>query len=282
MFNERGKRVKKAGPASPVQILGFSGQPQAGDKFQCMDSEKDARTISTKRQQLKREHEFRKTRAKTLFEFSEQIKQGEVKELTVIIKGDMDGSVEALEDSLLKIKNDEVEVNIIHKSVGAITEADVLLAAASNAFILGFHVRPNLNARNLAAKEEVDIRTYDVIYDAIGDVKAALEGMLSPEVSEEVLGNVEVREIFKVPKVGTIAGCYVTSGKVIRNSKVKIVRDGVVIYNGVISSLKRFKDDIKEVQTGYECGIGVENYNDLKIEDVLEVYQLVESKRELK
>jgi len=280
-FNERDKKVKSAPPSTPVQVLGFAGMPQAGDLFTVMESDKAAKALSLKRRQLKREHDFRKTSAKSLYDISEMIRTGGIKELLLILKADTDGSLEALEDSFSKLSTEEVEVKVIHKSIGAITEADVLLASASGAIIVGFTVRPNLQARNLAEKEEVEIHLYDVIYDAIADVKAALEGLLEPEITEEITSTVEVREVFKVPKVGSIAGCYVLSGAVVRNSKVRLIRDGVVVHDGIVGSLKRFKEDAKEVSTGFECGIGLERFNDIKIGDILETYKLVEAKRVL-
>lgn len=281
LFNERGKRIKETPPSSPIQILGFAGMPQAGDIFIGMDSDKEAKILSYKRQQLKREHDYRTRPAKTLYDFSKQIQMGSIKELLIILKADTNGSIEALEDSFLKLSNPEADVKIIHKSIGAVNEADVLLASASQAIIIGFNIRPNTNARNLAAREGIDIRLYEVIYDAIEDVRAALEGLLEPEISEEVESTIEVRNIFYVPKVGTIAGCYVTSGKVIRNSKVRLVRDGTIVYTGIIVSLKRFKDDIKEVVSGFECGIGLDKFNDIKVGDILETFKMVEVKRVL-
>ncbi|MCH7783055.1 translation initiation factor IF-2 [candidate division KSB1 bacterium] len=278
MYNERGQKVKEAPPSTPVQILGFAGMPQAGDSLIGMGSDKEAKELALKRQILKREHDFRKTSAKSLFDISEQVKHGVIKELLIILKADTDGSVEAIEDSFLKLTGKNVEIKIIHKSIGAITEADVLLASASHAIIIGFHVRPNLNARNIAAKENIDIRLYDVIYDAISDVKTALEGLLEPEISEEIEATVEVRDIFRVPKVGTIAGSYVVSGTAYRNSKVRIIRDGVVVHDGIVESLRRFKDDVKEVATGYECGIGSEGFNDIKVGDILETYKTIDVK----
>ncbi len=281
MFNERGKKMKEAPPATPVQIIGFSGMPQAGDVLVGVESERDSRNIALKRQRLKREREIRRTPVKSLFDISERIKMGEIKELLVILKADTDGSIGALEDSLLKLSTDEVEVKVIHKSIGAITEADVLLASASNAIIIGFHVRPNMNARIASERESVSIQLYDIIYDAISDVKMALEGMLEPDIKEEIEATIEVRDLFRIPKVGLIAGCYVTSGKVVRNQKARLVRDGIVIYDGKVASLRRFKEDAKEVASGFECGVGLENYNDVKVEDIIEVYKLIEVKRSL-
>ncbi|HTY02041.1 MAG TPA: translation initiation factor IF-2 [Bacteroidota bacterium] len=281
MFDERGNRLESAGPSAPVQLTGLDGFPQAGDPFIVMESDREAREISLRRQQLKREQDFRQIHLTTLDDISEQIKQGGVKELAVIVKGDVDGSVEALSDSLMKTAHKEVKLRVIHSGVGMISESDVILAAASNAVIIGFRVRPNLNARRLAEKEKVDIRMYTIIYDAIDDVHQALEGLLSPEKKEEIIGTAEVREIFKVPRIGNIAGCHVQDGKIARNNKVRLVRDGIQIFDGAISSLKRFKDDVREVEAGFECGIGLENYNDMKPGDVVEAYRIVESKRKL-
>ena len=281
MFDERGKRVELAKPSTPVQVLGFDGIPQAGDTFSVVDSDRTAREISIKRQQLKREQDFRQVHLVSLDNISQQIQEGQIKELNIIVKGDVDGSVGALADSLMKISNSEVRVRVIHKAVGGISESDVLLAAASRAVIIGFHVRPNLNARQLAERENVDIRMYNIIYDAIEDVKKALEGLLAPERKEEIAATVEVRQTFKVPKAGTVAGCYVQDGKIARSNKVRLVRDGIVIYDGAIASLKRFKDDVREVEQGFECGIGLENFNDIKVGDVIEAYRIVELKRKL-
>ncbi|MBX2974923.1 MAG: translation initiation factor IF-2 [Ignavibacteriaceae bacterium] len=281
MFDERNKKVLEAGPATPVLVLGLEGAPQAGDLFICVDSEREAREIANKRQQLKREQDQKQVHHLTLDEISRQIKIGGVKELPLIVKGDVDGSVEALSDSLMKLSTEEVIVRVIHRGVGAISEGDVLLADASNAIIVGFHVRPNLNARKLAETQKVDIRIYSVIYDAINEVKSALEGLLSPILSEEITGTVEVRETFKVPKVGTVAGCYVLEGKISRNNKVRIIRNGIVNYEGEIGALKRFKDDVKEVDAGYECGISIHNFNDLKISDIIESFKIIETKKKL-
>ena len=281
MFDERGKKITKAPPSTPVQVLGFEGTPQAGDTFIVVDSEKQAREVGLKRQQLKREQDQKQVHHITLDEIAKQISIGGVKELPLIVKGDVDGSVEALSDSLMKLSTEEVIVRVIHKGVGGISEGDVLLAAASHAIIVGFHVRPNLNARKLAEKEKVDIRLYNVIYDTINEVKSALEGLLSPIISEEVTSSVEVRDIFKVPKVGTVAGCYVLDGKVTRNNKVRLIRDGIVIHEGEINALKRFKDDVKEVDAGYECGISINNFNDIKVGDIIEAYKMVETKKKL-
>ena len=281
MFDERNNPVTSAPPSTPVQILGFTGSPQAGDKMIVVKTEQEAREISVKRQQLKREHSFRQQRRLTLDQISKMIAEGEVKELPIVIKADVDGSVEALSDSIMELCCEDVGVRIIHKGVGAITETDVYLAEASRAVIIGFHVTPTTQARELAAKEEIDIRLYKVIYDVVNDVKLALSGLLEPEVSEEVIGEIEIRDIFKASKIGSIAGCYVTSGNVHRNDKVRLVRDGKPVYDGKFSSLKRFKDDVKEVASGYECGLTLENYNDVKVGDKIEVYKLVETARSL-
>ncbi len=281
MFDERNKKMDEAGPAAPVLVLGFEGSPQAGDGFVVVDSEREAREISLKRQQIKREQDHRQVRLITLDQIAQQISQGGFKELPLIVKGDVDGSVEALADSLMKLSNAEVAIKVIHKSVGAISESDVLLAAASKAIIVGFHVRPNTNARKLAENEHVDIRLYNVIYDAINEVKSALEGMLSPVLSEEMVAAIEIRDTFKVPKIGTVAGCYVQEGKINRNDKIRLFRDGIVIYEGNLASLKRFKDDVKEVDAGYECGLNIANFNDIKIGDVIESYKVIETKKKL-
>ena len=281
MFDERGNRVKEAKPAAPVMVLGFDGMPQAGDTIVVVDGDREAKDISLKRQQLKREQDFRQIRFTTLDDISKQIKEGKQVDLKVIIKGDVDGSVEALSDSLLKLGSNEVRVSVIHKGIGEVSENDVLLAAASGAIIIGFNVRPNLKARKLAQSEKVDIRLHNIIYDVINEVKLALEGLLEPEKSEEVLATVEVRQTFKVPKIGLIAGCYVLDGKISRGNKVRLLRDGFIIFDGNILSLKRFKDDVREVESGYECGISLENFNDIKVGDIIESYRIVEIKRKL-
>ena len=281
MHDERGKSVKEAIPSTPVTILGLDGAPQAGDKFYVFEDEKEAKQIAAKRTQLLREQSVRTQRHITLDEIGRRIALGDFKELNIILKGDVDGSVEALTDSFQKLSTEEIQVSIIHKGVGAITESDVLLASASNAIIVGFNVRPMSNARALAEKEEIDIRTYSIIYDAINDLKSAMEGMLSPEMKEEVTGTVEIRELFKISKVGTIAGCMVTDGKIYRNSKIRLLRENIVIYTGELSSLKRFKDDVKEVSKGYDCGLQIKNYNDIKEGDVIEAFQEVAIKKKL-
>jgi len=281
MFDERGNKVTEAPPATPVLVLGFEGPPQAGDSFVVVESERVARDIGIKRQQLKREQDQKQIHHLTLDEIAKQISIGGVKELPLIVKGDVDGSVEALADSLLKLSTEEVVIKVIHKGVGGISESDVLLADASRAIIIGFHVRPNLNARKLAEKQHVDIRLYNVIYDAINEVRSALEGLLSPIISEEVTATLEVRDTFKVPKFGTVAGCYVQEGKIARSNKIRLVREGIVIFEGDIGTLKRFKDDVREVDAGYECGLNIANYNDVKVGDVIESYKLIETKKTL-
>lgn len=281
MFDERGNKVAEAPPATPVLVLGFEGPPQAGDSFVVVESERVARDIGIKRQQLKREQDQKQIHHLTLDEVAKQISIGGVKELPLIVKGDVDGSVEALADSLLKLSTQEVIVKVIHKGVGGISESDVLLADASQAIIIGFHVRPNLNARKLAEKQHVDIRLYSVIYSAINEVKSALEGLLSPIISEEVTATLEVRDTFKVPKFGTVAGCYVLEGKIARSNKIRLIREGIVIFDGDIGTLKRFKDDVREVDSGYECGLNIANYNDVKIGDIIEAYKLIETKKTL-
>ena len=282
MQDERGKEVKIAGPSTPVSILGLDGAPQAGDKFNVFDDEREAKQIAAKRTQLQREQSVRTQRHITLDEIGRRIALGDFQELNIILKGDVDGSVEALTDSFQKLSTEEIQVNIIHKGVGAITESDVLLATASDAIIIGFNVRPMGNARQIADNEEIDIRTYSIIYDAINDLKDAMEGMLSPELKEEITGTAEIRETFKISKIGTIAGCMVTNGKIFRNSGIRLIRDGVVIHTGELTSLKRFKDDVKEVAKGYDCGIQLKNYNDIQIDDVIEAFQEVEVKKKLK
>jgi translation initiation factor IF-2 len=281
MYNERGNKVEEVGPATPTLILGLNGAPQAGDKFNVMDSDREAKDIATKRAQLQREQGLRTQKHITLDEIGRRIAIGNFQELNIIVKGDVDGSVEALSDSLIKLSTPEIQLNIIHKAVGQISESDVLLAAASNAIIVGFQVRPSLSARKLAEKEEIDVRLYSIIYNAIEEIRSAMEGMLMPEVREEIVATLEIREIFKVTKVGTVAGCYVKEGKITRNTRVRIIRDGIVIYTGELGSLKRFKDDVKEVVGGYECGLNIHNFNDIKEGDVVEGYQEFEVKKTL-
>jgi translation initiation factor IF-2 len=281
MFDERGNKIVDAPPSTPVLVLGFEGAPQAGDTFVVVESDKMAREIGLKRQQLKREQDQKQVHHITLDEIAKNISIGGVKELALIVKGDVDGSVEALSDSLMKLSTDEVIVKVIHKGVGGISESDVLLASASNAIIIGFHVRPNLNARKLAETQNVDIRLYSIIYDAINEVKSALEGLLSPVLSEEITATLEIRDTFKVPKFGTVAGCYVQEGKITRNSKVRLIRDGIVFHEGEIASLKRFKDDVREVDAGYECGLNIANFNDIRPGDIIESFKIVETKKKL-
>lgn len=281
MFNERGQKVTEAGPSTPVSILGLNGAPTAGENFNVFEDEKEAKDIANKREQLIRIQGLRTQKHITLEEIGRRIAIGNFQELNVIIKGDVDGSIEALSDSLIKLSTEEIHVNVIHKAVGAISESDVLLAAASNAIIIGFQVRPSSNARKLADSEEIEIRLYSVIYDAINEVKSGIEGMLAPEEKEEVTATAEVRETFKISKVGTIAGCMVKEGKLTRTAKVRVIRDGIVVYSGILGSLKRFKDDVKEVASGYDCGLNIDGYNDIKVGDIIEAYQIVEIKRTL-
>ncbi len=281
MYNERNVKVTEAGPAMPALILGLNGAPQAGDKFNVMESDKEAKDIATKRAQLQREQGLRTQKHITLDEIGRRIAIGNFQELNIIVKGDVDGSVEALSDSLIKLSTEEIQVNIIHKAVGQISESDILLAAASNAVVLGFQVRPSLSARKLAEKEGIDIRLYSIIYDAIEEIRAAMEGMLSPEIKEEIIATVEVREVFRIGKVGTVAGCFVRDGKITRNTKIRVIRDGIVIHTGDLGSLKRFKDDVREVTSGYECGLNIDGFNDINVGDVIEGYQTVSVKKTL-
>lgn len=281
LLNERDEKLTEVGPSQPALVVGFIGVPQAGDKFVVKKEEKSAREISTKRQQLRREQDAKRHKHVTLAQISEQILRGETQELNVLVKADVDGSAEALADSLIKLNTHEVKVNVVRKAVGPISESDVLLASASGAVIIGFHIRANAKAKELAEKEEVDIRIYKVVYDAINEVRLALEGMLKPHEEEVVLGQIEVRETFKISRVGTIAGCYVLTGKITRNNKIRVIRDDVEVYTGNLLSLKRFKDDVKEVASGFECGIQVENYNDLKVGDIIEPFEVQETKRTL-
>jgi translation initiation factor IF-2 len=281
MYNERNQKVTEAGPSTPVLILGLDGAPQAGDTFSAMADIKEAKEIATKREQLIREQGIRTKKHITLEEIGRRIAIGNFQELNVIVKGDVDGSVEALSDSLIKLSTPEIQVNVIHKAVGQISESDVILATASNAVIIGFQVRPSLNARRLAEKEQIDIRLYSIIYDAIEEIKSAMEGMLSPEIKEEIVATIEIRDVFKITKVGTVAGCFVKEGKITRNTKVRVIRDGIVIHSGELGSLKRFKDDVKEVNNGYECGLNLNNFNDIKVGDIIEGYQETEVKKKL-
>ena len=281
MFNERGQEVKIAGPSIPVSVLGLSGAPSAGDTFNIMSDEREARIIATKRLQLQREQGTRVKKHITLDEIGRRIAIGDFQELNVIVKGDVDGSIEALSDSLLKLSTEQIQVNIIHKSVGAISESDIMLAAASDAIVIGFQVRPSVSARKIAEVEEIDIRLYSIIYDAIEELKSAMEGMLKAKIEEQVTATVEIRETFKISKVGTIAGCMVTDGKVNRNNKIRVIRDGIVVFTGMLGTLKRFKDDVKEVAKGYECGLNIDKFNDIKEGDIIEAYEEVEVKQTL-
>ncbi len=281
MFNEKGEKVMQAGPSSPVSVLGLDGAPSAGDRFNVMEDEKEAKSIAFKRQQLVREQGIRSQKHITLDEIGRRLAIGDFRELNVIVKGDVDGSIEALADSLLKLSTEKIQVNVIHKSVGQISESDVLLASASDAIILGFQVRPSNSARKLAEKEEIDVRLYSVIYDAIEEVKAAMEGMLAPKIEEKIVCNIEVRDVFKITNVGTVAGCYVLDGKVTRKTKIRLIRDGIVLYTGMLGSLKRFKDDVKEVAAGYECGLNIEKFNDIKVGDIIEGYEETEVMQKL-
>ena len=279
MLDERGLSVTTAGPSRPVQVLGLAGLPQAGDTFHVVENEREARDISQKRQQLRREQEFHRVRRVSLSDIHTQIETGNMEELRLIIKGDVDGSVEALQDALLQIEHEEVRLSVIHRAVGAISESDILLASASDAIIIGFNVRPDANAREVAARERIDIRLYRVIYEVVEDIRAALSGLLAPKIEENVQGEARVRELFQVPSVGTIAGCLVSQGLIHRTTNARVLRDGVIVYEGRIGSLRRFKDDVREVQNGFECGIGIENFNDVKVGDVIETYELVETTR---
>jgi translation initiation factor IF-2 len=281
MYNERNQPIYEAGPSTPLLMLGLNGAPQAGDVFNVMTDEKEVKAFANKRLQLQREQGIRTQKHITLDEIGRRIAIGDFKELNIIVKGDVDGSVEALSDSLLNLSTEEVMVSVIHKSVGAITESDVLLASASNAVIVGFQVRPSLSARKLAEQEQIDIRLYSIIYQAIEEIKAAIEGMLSPEIEEKITCNIEVRDVFKITKVGTVAGCYVLDGKVTRHTRIRVIRDGIVVYTGTLGSLKRFKDDVKEVLSGYECGLNIDNFNDIKVGDIIEGYEQIEIKRRL-
>ena len=282
MFNERNQRIQEAGPSDPVIVLGLDGAPQAGDKFNVMENEREARQIANKREQLAREQGLRTQKHITLDEIGRRIAIGNFQELNLIVKGDVDGSIEALSDSLIKLSTEEIQVNVIHKAVGAISESDIMLATASDAIVIGFQVRPTVQARKLAEREEVDIRLYSIIYDAINEIKSAMEGMLSPEIREEITGTAEVQEAFNITKVGTIAGCIVRDGKIVRSHKVRIIRDGIVVYTGILGSLKRFKEDVKEVAKGYECGLNIEGYNDIRPGDMIEAFHEVEVAKTLK
>jgi translation initiation factor IF-2 len=281
MYNERNQRIEEAGPSAPVLVLGLDGAPQAGDTFNVLEDFKEAREIATKRAQLQREQGMRTKKHITLDEIGRRIAIGNFQELNIIVKGDVDGSIEALSDSLIKLSTPEIQVNVIHKAGGQISESDIMLAVASNAIIVGFQVRPSMNARKLAEKEQIDIRLYSIIYNAIEEIKSAMEGMLSPEIKEEIVATLEIREAFKITKVGTVAGCIVREGKITRTTRIRIIRDGIVIYTGELGSLKRFKDDVKEVSSGYECGLNIQNFNDIKVGDIIEGFTEVEVKKTL-
>lgn len=281
MFNERNQRIDEAAPAAPALILGLNGAPQAGDMFHVLESEQEARDIASKREQLQREQGLRTQKILTLDDIGRRIAIGNFQQLNVIVKGDVDGSVEALSDSLIRLSTEEIQVNVIHKAVGAISESDITLAAASDAIVIGFQVRPSVAARRIAEKDGVEIRLYSIIYDAIEEITSAMEGMLSPDIKEEITANVEVREVFKITKVGTVAGCMVKEGKIKRSNKIRLIRDGIVIYSGDLGSLKRFKDDVKEVAFGYECGLNIHNYNDIKVGDIIEAFEQIEVKKTL-
>ena len=281
LFDHKGKEKESVGPATPILMLGLSGAPQAGDKFNIFETDKEAREIANKREQLIREQTLRTKKHVTLDEIGRRLALGNFKELNIVLKGDVDGSIEALSDSMEKLSTDEISVNIIHRGVGQITESDVLLASASDAIIIGFQVRPSISARNLAEKEGIDIRMYSIIYEAINEIKSAMEGMLEPTEQENIVGNVEVRETYKISKIGTIAGCYVTNGNIIRKNKIRLIRDGIVVFNGKIKQLKRFKEDVNEVKNGYECGLSIEDFNDIKVGDIIESFEIKEIKRKL-
>lgn len=281
MFNERNQKVEQAGPSEPVLVLGLNGAPQAGEKFNVFDDEKEAKDLATRRDQLRREQNMHATPHLTLNEIGRRIAIGNFQEINIIVKGDVDGSVEALSDSLIKLSTDEIQINVIHKAVGQISESDIMLATASNAIVVGFQVRPSMAARKLAEREQIDIRLYSIIYDAIEELKSAMEGMLSPEIKEQITGTLEIRETFKISKVGTIAGCFVNDGKIKSKSKVRIIRDGIVVYTGELGSLKRFKDDVKEVVAGLDCGLNIANYNDIQVGDIVEAYEEIEVSRKL-
>jgi translation initiation factor IF-2 len=281
MHDEVGNNIIEAGPAQPVSVLGIGGAPNAGDKFNVLDDEKEAKTIAQKREQLYREQGLRTTKHITLDEIGRRLAIGDFKELNVIVKGDVDGSIEALSDALMNLSTEEIQVNIIHKGVGAISEADVNLASASDAIIIGFQVRPSIAARKLSEAEQIDIRLYSVIYKAIEEIKAAMEGMLSPDIEEKITGSAEIRETFDITKVGTIAGCYVLDGSIKRSSKVRVIRDGIVVHTGLLGSLKRFKDDVKEVKNNYECGLNIDKFDDIQVGDIIEAFESFEVARKL-
>jgi translation initiation factor IF-2 len=281
MFDERGQKKTTAGPSTPVQILGLDGAPQAGEKFRAYEDEQEAKEVATKRQQIVREQGYRTKKHITLDEIGRRLALGNFKQLNILVKADVDGSVEALSDSLIKLSNEEIQVNVVLKAVGQISESDILLASASDAIVIGFNVRPSLQARKLAEQENIEVKQYSIIYDAIEELKAAIEGMMVPKTEEKIVANIEIREVFKITKVGNVAGCYVLDGKMNRNAKIRIIRDGIVIYGGELAALKRFKDDVKEVSAGMECGLSIKNYNDIKVGDVVEAYEDVEVKKKI-
>ena len=281
MFNEKNQKVTSAGPSDPVLVLGLNGAPQAGEKVNVMQDEHEAKEIANKREQLQREQGMRTKKHITLDEIGRRIAIGNFQELNVIVKGDVDGSIEALSDSLIKLSTEEIQVNVIHKAVGQISESDIMLAAASNAIVIGFQVRPSTAAKRIAEKEEIDIRLYSIIYDAIEEIKSAMEGMLSPEIKETIVATLEIQEVFKITKVGTIAGCMVKEGKIKRGNKVRVIRDGIVIHTGELGSLKRFKDDVKEVVAGLDCGLDIKNFNDINVGDIVEAFEETEVLRKL-
>jgi len=281
LFDERGQNNTTAGPSTPVQILGLDGAPQAGEKFRAYEDEQEAKEVATKRQQIVREQGYRTKKHITLDEIGRRLALGNFKQLNILVKADVDGSVEALSDSLIKLSNEEIQVNVVLKAVGQISESDILLASASDAIVIGFNVRPSLQARKLAEQENIEVKQYSIIYDAIEELKAAIEGMMVPKTEEKIVANIEIREVFKITKVGNVAGCYVLDGKMNRNAKIRIIRDGIVIYGGELAALKRFKDDVKEVSAGMECGLSIKNYNDIKVGDVVEAYEDVEVKKKI-
>ncbi len=281
MFNERNHKIEKAGPSEPALVLGLNGAPQAGDTFNVMETDQEARNVASRREQLQREQSLRTQKMLTLDDIGRRIAIGNFQQLNIIVKADVDGSVEALSDSLIRLSTEEIQVNVIHKAVGQISESDVTLAAASDGVIIGFQVRPSLSARREAEKQGIDIRLYSIIYDAIEEVKAAMEGMLSPDIKEEITANVEVLDVFKITKVGTVAGSMVRDGKIKRTHKIRLIRDGIVIFTGELDSLKRFKEDVREVASGYECGISIKNFNDIKVGDIIEGYEQIEVKKTL-
>ncbi|MFC1544224.1 translation initiation factor IF-2, partial [Gemmatimonadota bacterium] len=281
LVDERGKRLERVLPSQPAQVVGFSGVPSPGDTFYVVHDEREARDLAQRRQQIRREQEFAVRQTSSLSEIRAKVEEGEISELPLIVKADTDGSVEALSDSLHKLSTDEVQIRVIHQGVGGITETDVMLAQASGAIIVGFHVRPDRNAREAAENADVEVRLYEIIYEAVEDIRQGLEGLLKPDIKEDILGSLQVRDTFRVPRIGMIAGCMVTEGTVVRNARARLVREGVGIYDGKVSSLKRFKEDVREVKEGFECGVGLENFNDIKVGDIIEIYERTEVARKL-